>query len=179
QDYLSVEDVKDIYLTIDGSKHNIAAITDEAYFCNYDAEKFWGKITNIIRTDFLNLPTAVPKLTLFFPNLDAHLCKEIDKLKADYLIQIMDNNATITISKLDATKGEAINFLRQKHNINVSDCIAIGNDLNDISAFQTCGLSVAVSNAESEVRDIAKIIIESNNDKGVEKFILKLLSKNE
>lgn len=176
RNYLTAHDVRRIYRTINGNSCYIAAITDEVYFCNYDAEKYWGIIPNIKRVDFSNFPVDVPKLTLFFPEKNAHINNE-QKLQKKYYIQKMDSNSSVIISKRTATKGNAIAFLQRIHSINKSNCIAIGNDYNDISAFNCCGIKVAVLNAESEVREMAQIIIDSNNNRGVEKYLKNILRK--
>jgi hydroxymethylpyrimidine pyrophosphatase-like HAD family hydrolase len=54
--------------------------------------------------------------------------------------------------------------------------MAIGNSQNDIAMLERAGFSVAVANAENEIRQAADFVTTSNNDDGVaaaiEKFIL-------
>lgn len=75
----------------------------------------------------------------------------------------------------NAGKIQAISALAKSLNINMSEIIAFGDDLNDIEMLSHCGHGIAVSNAVDEVKKIADYITESNDDDGVAKFIEKNL----
>lgn len=61
--------------------------------------------------------------------------------------------------------------------ISPTNCIAIGDDENDISMFKTCGYSVAMGNALPNVKSIADYVTLDNEHDGVAYFIQqKLLS---
>ena len=57
------------------------------------------------------------------------------------------------------------------YRINLSEVIAIGDELNDISMLKAAGLSVAVENAVDELKFQADIITASNNDDGFSKLV--------
>ena len=59
--------------------------------------------------------------------------------------------------------------------INLKDTISIGDDYNDISMFLVTGFSVAMENANNDVKSKAKYITKSNNDEGVAVFLEKIL----
>lgn len=73
-----------------------------------------------------------------------------------------------------SSKGAALEILSNYLGIPLSNTIAIGNDNNDISMFETAGISVAVMNSTCEAKKKAMIITESNDDDGVAKFLNKL-----
>ncbi len=54
--------------------------------------------------------------------------------------------------------------------------IAIGDDENDISMFQTSGFSVAMGNSDSKIKDLADYVTTSNNSDGVAKFLERILN---
>lgn len=81
------------------------------------------------------------------------------------------------VVSIDTSKGNGIkNFCKLLH-IPPHDCIAIGDDENDIPMFQACGYSVAMNNALPEVKAVADYITLDNEHDGVAYFIQqKLLS---
>ena len=60
-------------------------------------------------------------------------------------------------------------------NVPMENTIAIGNDKNDISMFEVAGLSVAVSNAENDIKEIVKYVTLSNDEDGVAVFLETLI----
>lgn len=73
----------------------------------------------------------------------------------------------------NAGKIHAIKALAMLLNIQLSDIIAFGDDLNDIEMLEQCGFGVAVSNAINKVLEIADYVTDSNDEDGVAKFIEK------
>ena len=78
---------------------------------------------------------------------------------------------TINIVNTCTSKGNAISGLCKFLNINLSETIAMGDDLNDISMLTTVGLGVAMGNAKEEVKNVAKQITIDNNNSAVAKII--------
>ena len=79
----------------------------------------------------------------------------------------------ITMSDIDKNLG--VEKICKLTKINTDSVIAIGDDISDLSMIKSAGMGVAVSNAVSEVKKIAKMKTTSNDTKGVEKVIKKLL----
>lgn len=71
----------------------------------------------------------------------------------------------------NAGKVQAIKALANYLNIELSNIIAFGDDINDLEMLQECGYGVAVSNAVKEVLNVADYITNSNDEDGVAKFI--------
>ena len=72
-------------------------------------------------------------------------------------------------------KGYGIKKMCESLKINLKDTISIGDDYNDISMFLVTGFSVAMENANNDVKSKAKYITKSNNDEGVAVFLEKIL----
>ena len=70
-------------------------------------------------------------------------------------------------TKKTATKEQAILKLCEVCNISVENIIAFGDDLVDIGMLQLCGKGVAMGNALQEVKNIADIIIGTNDEDGI------------
>jgi Cof subfamily protein (haloacid dehalogenase superfamily) len=75
------------------------------------------------------------------------------------------------------SKGNALDHLAAHLNVSLNDIMAIGDNFNDISMLKKVGISVAVANAEEEVKHICKYVSLSNDDNGVAHIIQKMLDK--
>lgn len=71
----------------------------------------------------------------------------------------------------NAGKVQAIKSVANYLDIELSNIIAFGDDLNDIEMLEQCGYGVAVSNAVKEVLNVADYVTDSNDEDGVAKFI--------
>lgn len=67
----------------------------------------------------------------------------------------------LDISPSKTTKSEALEILTNHLNLSSSDVMAIGDNLNDIDMIKKSGIGVAVANAYTEVKDIAKYVTDN------------------
>ncbi|WDC84245.1 HAD hydrolase family protein [Caloramator sp. mosi_1] len=74
-----------------------------------------------------------------------------------------------------ASKGNALEYLAKYLNIGLDDVIAFGDNFNDISMFKKAGISVAMGNAEGEIKRICRFVTLTNSEDGVADFIFKHL----
>lgn len=86
----------------------------------------------------------------------------------------------IEICNEGSNKGNGLKFLANYYGISLEECIAIGNDENDISMIKCAGLGVAVKNARDYIKEYANYVTERDNNNGaigevIEKFILNSL----
>ena len=80
------------------------------------------------------------------------------------LIQIMDKNAS---------KEKSIDEISKRYKISSNDIYCFGDDYNDIEMFKFCKNAVAMGNAISELKTIAKFVTETNDNDGVAKFLVE------
>jgi Cof subfamily protein (haloacid dehalogenase superfamily) len=77
-----------------------------------------------------------------------------------------------------ANKGAVVEYLANKLGVPTSEIATIGDAYNDVPMFERSGLSIAMGNAEAEVKASADEVTSSNEDEGfaraVEQFILSL-----
>ena len=83
----------------------------------------------------------------------------------------------LEFSAKGATKGEALLFLADLMGVPAPQTIAIGDNLNDITMFETAGLGVAVSNGHSELKALADYVTSRHCSEGavaevIERYIL-------
>jgi Cof subfamily protein (haloacid dehalogenase superfamily) len=86
-------------------------------------------------------------------------------------------NNILEIVPKGINKGEAIKFLANYYNIDISEVIAVGDDENDISMIMAAGLGVAMENAKDCVKEAADFITLSNEENGVGKVICEFMLK--
>lgn len=80
------------------------------------------------------------------------------------------------IADIHTLKGNGIKEFCHRMNIDLKDTIAIGDDFNDVSMFETAGYSVVMGNAhESIKKNYADEVTKTNNEEGVAVFLEKLV----
>ena len=83
-----------------------------------------------------------------------------------YLIEVLTKGVN---------KAFGLEKLAQKLNIQSSEIAAIGDAANDIEMLEYAGLAIAMGNASEEVKAIADIVTDTNENNGVIKAIDKLI----
>ena len=82
----------------------------------------------------------------------------------------------VDITDRDANKGAVVRFLSDRLGIPVAEIATIGDMANDLLMFDASGFSIAMGNADDEVKERADAITASNKEDGfaeaVERFIL-------
>ena len=81
------------------------------------------------------------------------------------------------VSDHNTCKGNAVKKLCELLDISLEDTIAIGDDCNDISMFEVVNYSVAMGNANDEIKKYAAEVTKSNEEDGVACFLEKLIKK--
>ena len=78
---------------------------------------------------------------------------------------------------INASKGLALKAIGEAYGIAAHEMIAAGDGYNDVSMLQYAGLSVAMTNAPEDIRQMCKHVTCSNDEDGVarviEEFILQ------
>jgi len=80
-----------------------------------------------------------------------------------------DNNFEIMAE--NTSKGNAVKILADYYNLKSDEVICIGDNENDISMVEYAGLGIAMGNATEELKNVADLIIDSNDNDGIAKFI--------
>ncbi len=137
------------------SKHNyVEELTD----CNVKQCMFINKKREEIYT-IKNILSNVNKL---------HIVDEINE-------NSLYEEKWFSVSNSNCSKGNALRIVSKYLSIPIENTIAIGNDKNDISMFETAGLSVAVANASDEIKKLIDYTTLSNDEDGVAVFLESLI----
>ena len=67
----------------------------------------------------------------------------------------------------NTTKGNGIKVLAEKLGIPISEVAAFGDSMNDETMLRAAGFSVAMGNAEKEIKDICDFVTLSNDEGGI------------
>ena len=73
-------------------------------------------------------------------------------------IEVMDKNGH---------KGTGLMQVANYYNIPVENTVAIGDNFNDVGMLEVAGLSIAMGNAEKEVKELCDVVTLTNDEDGV------------
>lgn len=79
------------------------------------------------------------------------------------------------ISAQNVDKWNAIEFLKDKMQIETEEIVAIGDNINDKKMIENAGLGIAMGESTPVIKEVANQITDSNIDDGVAKVLEKLL----
>lgn len=77
----------------------------------------------------------------------------------------------LTIHDCKATKDQAILTLVENYGLGESEIVVFGDQINDIKMFKIADHAIAVANAVAEVKQYATLVIGSNTEDSVVKYI--------
>ena len=81
------------------------------------------------------------------------------------------------ISAKNVDKWNAIEFLKEKMQIEKNEIIAIGDNMNDKTMIENAGLGIAMGESTPIIKEIADVVTDTNCNDGVAKVLEKLLKK--
>ena len=81
----------------------------------------------------------------------------------------------IEVSDARGTKGAALVWLAAHLGVDVADTVGFGDQLNDVSMIAAAGTGCAMANAEPEALAAADVVVASNDDDGVARYIMERL----
>ena len=177
---------------------------DVIYDCYQDG---WGRITqrfydtadlyaaNIHSLEMIkNLRTPVPelkeylkqqahgvqKVQAFFKDMELR-SEMLGKLPAEFPDLVVTTSIVnnIEVNSREATKGNALKKLAEHLGIPISQTMAFGDDLNDITMLKAAGIGVAMGNADAEVKRAADFITDDCNNSGVANAVKHFLWEND
>ncbi|MEH7085979.1 Cof-type HAD-IIB family hydrolase [Neobacillus drentensis] len=81
----------------------------------------------------------------------------------------------LEITNREAQKGIALEAFVKERGIDLAETMAIGDNYNDVSMFEKAGRSVAMGNANYEIKSLCDVITDTNVESGVAKAILEVI----
>ncbi|MBS2969229.1 HAD family phosphatase [Metabacillus sp. KIGAM252] len=81
----------------------------------------------------------------------------------------------IEIMNPDGHKGQGLRIMASHLGIKMEDTVAIGDNFNDVPMMEAAGLSIAMGNADPDVKKLCDRETVSNNDDGVAHAIMNVI----
>lgn len=134
-----------------------------------------GRITYM--EDFHDLTndnsTQIYKLLCFDTNNEKRLTA-LDRLNQLGGLAISASaNDNLEVTNVNAQKGIALEEYAKARGISLEETMAVGDNYNDVSMLKRVGYSVAMGNAENDIKEIAKYTTYTNDQHGVAHAIQK------
>ena len=171
-----IEEIQPDYeITTDGTP--IHRQGKQIYSCNLEIEDTNRIIQDILARDSKTEITVAAGRQVFWNSEHISEAEKLHKaVYCDYQKPLFCQANKIVAELPDyktAGKVQAIQELAKLLNISLSDIAAFGDDKNDMEMLQICGMGVAVSNAVSDVKNVADSITRSNDEDGVAEWLAK------
>ena len=103
----------------------------------------------------------------------------LNELFKNEVLFVKSHPQIIETTEITTSKANAVKQLQKNMNLKNDEIMVIGDSLNDLSMFETDFIKVAVSNAESILKEKADYISSSSSDLGVAKMIDKIILAKE
>ena len=117
----------------------------------------------------------VMKINLYHRSIESR-DRNVERLKNSGLQIVFAEANNIEASPLNVTKASGLIELCKILNIDIKDTVAIGDALNDLEILQTVGYSVAMGNADEEIKQIADYVTADNDHDGVALAIKRIFN---
>lgn len=82
-----------------------------------------------------------------------------------------------TFYSTTASKLDAICQVAQKTGISLEDILVFGDDINDMEMIQSCGMGIAMGNALPEVKSVADVVTQTNEEDGLAHYLNQTILK--
>lgn len=153
----------------------IGVESEEVLFTNKKILNLFGEEPHTI-VNFENfIFNDAPKILFEMKNVNREKVKEI--LGNDYKLVVSDKGILGQISRVGVNKLVGIKKVLKEFNLSLKDCIAFGDDYNDIEILEGVGIGVAMGNAEEDIKAIADYVTKTNDEHGVAYYINKEILK--
>lgn len=148
----------------------ISLETDEGIFSNVDIP-MWQPVV-YEKLSEAPLPDVIYKIIVSSDKIDLH--EYIDGVLEENTYVSVADGVLFQIMNKQATKWNGIRLMLDTLGISNEETVYFGDDNDDIEPIKKCGLGVAVSNAIESVKEVADIIIKSNDEDGVAEFLKEI-----
>ncbi len=127
--------------------------------------------------DLRTIDEPLTKMSLVGEFNSYELKAELDAALGDELNFITSGGRFFDIMKKGVDKGSGIRYFRELWGIDRSECMAFGDEWNDLGQFEEAEWSFAMGNAADEIKRYAHYVTDTNANDGVTKAIWKYALK--
>lgn len=123
-------------------------------FAEYMLQSVKGNVTVV--DNILEVQEDILKISMYRESGLEETLPYWKKLFGDKATVVTSGHAWLDMMPMSADKGKGIRVLQKHFLISADDCIAFGDNLNDLEMLQEVTYSFAMSNAKEKVKEIAK-----------------------
>jgi Cof subfamily protein (haloacid dehalogenase superfamily) len=155
-------------------KAKVSLEINNKLYSNYNIEKLFGN-NGYELVDYSEMtfkPTAKVLVNL---SCVSSLENIIENIPQDCSMVITDEGSLGQIMAKGVSKLEAIRYILNEWKMEMDDIVAFGDDFNDIDIIKHSGVGVAMGNAVSDLKDVAKYVTKTNDEDGVAFFLEEML----
>ena len=80
------------------------------------------------------------------------------------------------ITNKNVNKWTALEYIMKEKNIDRSEVVAIGDNINDKEMIEEAGLGVAMGNSTPVIKEVANVEVGTNNEEGVRETFQKYIN---
>ena len=132
-----------------------------------------GDIYGFVKTNNLGSPKMM--FINFKGEVESYI-QEIAALFGDEVEAVRCYEGMIDVTPKGINKGSAVKEFCKIWGISESECVAVGDEGNDVAMFKVAGLGACMVNARDEVKPFADYVTQNTNDQsGVAEVINKFL----
>ncbi len=125
----------------------------------------------IVFHEFPKLPTVGPVYKILVSRENENIGPLVETLLTEDTYCTVANDNLVQIMNKQATKWNGIQMMLAACGIESEDAVYFGDDNDDIESLKNCGIGVAVANAIDAVKAAADVVVESNDEDGVARYI--------
>lgn len=127
--------------------------------------------------DLMELEHGPVAKILFFHDAIDGLDGLFTEIETSAQIMVSTKYRLVQIMSPTADKVTALRHLVKTWDMDLTNVMAFGDDINDVKMVRECGIGVAVENAVDEVKAVADRITLSNDEGGVDIVLRELLEQ--
>ncbi len=103
----------------------------------------------------------------------AHMSKKIIKAGTE---EVLVEYCYTEITNKNVNKWTALEYIMKEKNIDRSEVVAIGDNINDKEMIEEAGLGVAMGNSTPAIKEVANVEVGTNNEEGVRETFQKYIN---
>ncbi|SEW11011.1 HAD-IIB family hydrolase [Natrinema salifodinae] len=135
----------DVFFTAD--RQAAQAVAEEYRAAGYDLG--WGEEDTVNRW----------RETEIAVNLEQPI-DPLREIAAEYGLEVIDTGYAYHVKDAAPNKGDGVETIADRVGIDLADCVAVGDSINDASTFEVVGRSFAVGNADQAATEAADDVLD-------------------
>jgi len=166
---MPIESVRDLLVACDSAGIKIAAEHSGTHYSNFGRSEKHPWLTQYELVDFSTHDVDVEKIYAIADT--PKVAEFMRQYLTDDLYMFESHDWFAMVMHKEATKSKALSYLTKHWNIDRSQIVAFGDDMNDIDLLKYSGIGVATGNAIDEVKAVADQICDTNENDGIAKWL--------